>query len=79
MLTKVCGVLLLAHLVLSDCQVRPITECDNLCSVSLQSPRVQLVRILEDPCLIELWDLGDHQITLALKKVKNFQNGEKDL
>jgi hypothetical protein len=38
-----------------------------------------VTRILEDPCLIELWDLGDHQITLALKKVKNFQNGEKDL
>jgi hypothetical protein len=35
-------------------------------------------RILEDPCLIELWDLGDHQITPALKEVKNCQNGGKD-
>jgi hypothetical protein len=35
-------------------------------------------RILEDPCLIELSDLGDHQITPALKEVKNCQNGGKD-
>jgi hypothetical protein len=35
-------------------------------------------RILVDPNLIELWYLGDHQITPALKNVKDCQNGEKD-
>jgi hypothetical protein len=34
-------------------------------------------RILEDPHLTELSDLGDHQITPALQKVKNCQNVEK--
>jgi hypothetical protein len=48
-------------------------------ALKISKTSVKMVkRILEDPCLIELWGLGDHQRTPALKKVKNCQNGEKD-
>jgi hypothetical protein len=38
------GAVLRDCVVEGKCRVQPITECDDLCSVALQSPRVQVVR-----------------------------------
>jgi hypothetical protein len=51
MLTKVLtavliGLVLWVTSVQGDCRIRLVTDCDDLCSVSLQSPRVQVVRFL---------------------------------
>jgi hypothetical protein len=44
MLTKVIFGFVLVTLVHGDCKIRLVTDCDDLCSVSLQSPRVQVVQ-----------------------------------